>query len=96
MYHIITGTVSGGGLGAQLCPTLVTPRTLARQVPLSLGCSRQEDWTEWPVPAPRDLPDPGIDLMSPAFQADSLLTELWGSVSTQTQKLFQYLSGLSL
>ena len=74
--------MSGGGLVAQLCPTLVTPWTLARQVPPSMGFSRQEYWTELPFPSPRDLPNPGIDLMSPAFQADSLLTELWGSVST--------------
>ena len=82
MYHIITGIVSGGGLVAQLCPTLVTPWTLALQVPPSMGFSRQEYWTELPFPSPRDLPNPGIDFMSPAFQADSLLTELWGSVST--------------
>ena len=30
------------------------------------------------MPSPADLPDPGIELGSPALQADSLLTELSG------------------
>ena len=34
--------------------------------------SRQEYWCGWPIPSPGDLPDPGIKLMSPALQADSL------------------------
>ena len=32
----------GGGLVTQLCPTLVTLWTVARQAPLSIGFSRQE------------------------------------------------------
>ena len=31
------------------------------------------------LPSPEDLPDPGIELGSPALQADSLLSELQGS-----------------
>ena len=34
--------------------------TVARQVPLSLGFSRQEYWSGLPGPFPGDLPDPGI------------------------------------
>ena len=34
---------------------------------------RQQYWSGWPFPSPRDLPNPGIELMSPAFQEDSLL-----------------------
>ena len=37
----------GGGLVAKSCPTLATPWTVARQVPLSLGFSRQEYWQEY-------------------------------------------------
>ena len=33
---------------------------------------------EWPFPSPADLPDPGIELGSPALQVDSLPTELSG------------------
>ena len=56
------------------CLTLVIPWTVACQAPLSMGFSRQEYWSELPFPSPEDLPDPGIELGSPALQADS--TEL--------------------
>ena len=39
----------------------VTPRTVARQAPLSMGFSRQEYWSALPCPPPGDLPDPGIE-----------------------------------
>ena len=55
---------------------LATPWTVASQAPLSMGFSRQEHWSGLPFPSPGDLPDPGIKPESPAFQADSLLTEL--------------------
>ena len=66
----------GGGLVAKSCLTLVIPWTVACQAPLSVGFSRQEYWSELPFPSPEDLPDPGIELRSPALQADSLPTEL--------------------
>ena len=48
------------------------PWTVARQVPLSMGFSRQECWTWLPFPTPGDLPDPGIEPASSALQMDSL------------------------
>ena len=33
-----------------------TPRTVARQAPLSMGFSRQEHWSGLPFPTPGDLP----------------------------------------
>ena len=39
----------------------VTPWTVARQEPLSMGFSRQECWSWLPCPPPRDLPDPGFE-----------------------------------
>ena len=46
---------------------------IACQAPLSVGFSRQEYWTELPFPPPRDLLNPGIEPMSPAYwQAGSL------------------------
>ena len=33
-----------------------------------MGFSRQEYWSGLPFPSPRDLPDPGIEPGSPAFQ----------------------------
>ena len=39
--------------------------TIARQVPLSMGFSRQEYWSGLPCPPPGDLPNPGIEPESP-------------------------------
>ena len=63
---------------SQSCLTLATPQTIACQVPLSIGFSRQEYWSGLPFPSPGDFPDPGIEPKSPALQADSLPTELQG------------------
>ena len=54
---------------------LVTPCTVARQAPLSMGFSRQEYWSGLPFPSPGDFPDPGIKPRSPALQADALPSE---------------------
>ena len=61
---------------SQSYPTLCNPWTAALQAPLSMGFSRQEYWSGLPCPSPEDLPNPGIELRSPALQADSLLSEL--------------------
>ena len=53
----------------------MTPWTIARQVPLSVGYSRQEYWSGLPFPSPGDFPNPGIEPRSPALQADSLPSE---------------------
>ena len=37
--------------------------------------SRQEYWSGLPFPSPGDLPNPGIEPSSPAFQADTLTSE---------------------
>ena len=53
----------------------VTLWTVACQVPLPMGFSRQESWSGLPCPPPGDLPNPGIEpasLMSPVLQANSL------------------------
>ena len=52
-----------------------TPLTVAHQAPPSMGFSRQEYWSRLPFPSPGDLPDPGIEPWSPAFQADALTSE---------------------
>ena len=45
----------------------VSPWTVAHQAPLSMGFSRQEYWSALPGPPPGDLPDPGIEPVSPAL-----------------------------
>ena len=49
--------------------------TVAHQTPLSMGLLRQEYWSGLPFPSPRNLPDPGIELGSPALKANSLPSE---------------------
>ena len=41
----------------------------------------REYWSGQPIPSPVDLPDPGIELGSPALQVDSLPAELPGKPS---------------
>ena len=52
-----------------------TPWTLACQAPLSMGFPRQEYWSGLLFPSPGNLPKPGIEPGSRAFQADSLPSE---------------------
>ena len=52
-----------------------TPRTVAPRLLCPWGFSRQEYWSGKPIPSPREFPDPGIKLGSPALQADSLQAE---------------------
>ena len=57
----------------QLCPTLCDPIDCSLQAPPSMGFSRQEYRSGLPFPSLGDLPpDPGIELGSPALQADAL------------------------
>ena len=58
----------GGGLVAQLCPTLATPWTVVHQAPLFMEFSRREHWSGLPFPSPGDLPNPGIEPGSSALQ----------------------------
>ena len=55
----------------------MTPWTVAHQVPLFMGFSRQEYWSGLPFPSPGDLPDPGVEPGSPALQADSYMWDLF-------------------
>ena len=53
-----------------------TPWTAAHQAPLSMGFFRQEYWSRLPCPPQGDLPDAGIEPVSPvapALQVDCLL-----------------------
>ena len=46
-----------------------SPWTIAHKAPLSMEFSRQEYWSELPFSPPGDLPDPGIEAISPASPA---------------------------
>ena len=45
----------------------VTPRTVARQAPLSMEFSRQEYWSGLRFPSPGDLPNPGTECGFPTL-----------------------------
>ena len=75
----------------QLCVTLWT---VARQPPLSMGFSRQEYWSGLPCPSPGDLPNLGIEPVSPvspALQVDSLPLSHLGSPVASHMLHYNYL-----
>ena len=51
------------------------PWTVTHQAPLSMEFSRQEYWSVMPCPSPEDLPDPGVELLSPALAGGFFTTE---------------------
>ena len=60
----------------------VTLQTVAHQVPLSIGFSRQEYWSRLTFPPPGDRPNPGTEPtspLSPILQADYLPLSHWES-----------------
>ena len=59
----------------QSCQTLYNLIDGSPQAPLSIGFSRQEYWSGFPLPAPGGLPDSGIEPRYPALQANSLQSE---------------------
>ena len=50
----------------------VTLWTVVCQAPLSMGFPRQEYWIGLPFPSPGNIPDPGIEPVSPAWQASQV------------------------
>ena len=52
-----------------------TPWMVICQAPLSMGFPRQGYWSGLPFPPPGDLPDPGIEPMSPALSGGFFTTE---------------------
>ena len=59
--------------------SFTTPWTVAQQAPLSMRFPREEYWSGLPFPSPGDLPNPGTETTSPAWQADSLPLSHLGS-----------------
>ena len=56
--------------------TFSTPWTIAHQVSLSMEFLRQQYWSGLSFLSPGDLPDPGIEPMSPALVGGFFTTEL--------------------
>ena len=66
-------------LVAKLCPTLCDYVDCSPPGSPSMRFPRQECWSRLPFPSPGDLPNPGIEPMSPALQVDSLPLSHQGS-----------------
>ena len=62
-------------LDAKSGPTLVTLWTVAYQVPLPMGFPRQEYWSGLPFAPAGDLPEPGVEPVSPALVGEFFTTE---------------------
>ena len=52
---------------AVISDSLVTPCTVACQVPLSMEFPREEYWSGLSCPPPADLPNPGMEPSSPSL-----------------------------
>ena len=70
-------------------PLFETPWTVTRQVPLSLGFSRQECQRGLPSHSQGDPSDPGIEPGTPALEADSLPSKSQGK-STENAFFFNF------
>ena len=81
LWEVIQGEMVGKEGALVHVRLLATPWTVARQAPLSMEFSRQKYWSGLPFPPPGDLPDPGIEPMSPAWQVDTLPLSHMGSPS---------------
>ena len=66
--------------------SFVTPWTIARQAPLSMGFLRQEYWSGLPFPSLGDLPTPGIKPASPALAGRFFTTQSLGKPQGKNSK----------
>ena len=66
-----------------------TSWTVAHQAPLSMGFSRQEDWSGLPCPPPRDLPDPGWNPCLLCLLCHLLHRKAWQLQSMGSQSIGQ-------
>ena len=60
-----------------------TPWTVTCPASLSMGFPRQECWSGFSYPSPEDLPDPGIEPVSPKLAGRFFSTEPPGKVVSE-------------
>ena len=65
--HGLWSSAESAGVSHSVVSHSTSPRTVARQAPLSVGFSRQKYGSGWPLPPPGDLPNPGIEPGSPSL-----------------------------
>ena len=103
LFHYLTATASvlgDGGLVSKSCLTPVTPWTVARQAPLSMGFPRQEYWSGLPFPSQGIFPTQGWNpcllhcrrilyhLSHQGSCISSWFTFIWVSVTWEKKKGF--------
>ena len=81
LYHIVS-VFDDGGLVTKSCPAFATLWTVACQVPLPMGFSRQEYWSGWPCPSPGDLPDSGTVWWA-SFPRPHVMRHWWPQMSLE-------------
>ena len=55
--------------------SFASPWAAAHQASLPVGFPRQEYWSRLPFPPPGDVPNPGIEMVSPALAGGHFTTE---------------------
>ena len=79
--HLYSQCLKGSEVKPLSCVRLfATPWTVATRLRGPWDFSRQEDWSGLPFPSPGNLPNPGIELQSPALQTDALPSEPLGKL----------------
>ena len=73
--HVCVCALTCGGLFA-------IQRTVAHQASVAMEFFRQENWSGLPFPPPGDLPNPGVERMSPALASGFFTTEPPGGLQT--------------
>ena len=70
-YHIVVVCC----LVTWSCPTLCNTMDCSLQGLLSIGFPKRENWSGLPFPSQGDLPDPGMEAMSPTLAGRFFTTE---------------------
>ena len=65
-----------------------TPWTIVCQAPIFMGFPRQVYWSGRPFPSPGDLPDPGMEPMSPALAGRFFTTEPRGKPKYEVTHMY--------
>ena len=74
-YHFLLQEVKVKVKSLSRVRLFATPWTMAYQVSLSMGFSKQGYWSGLLFPSPEDLPNPEIEPGSPTLLADALPSE---------------------